>query len=435
MKIKKWIALLLIAMMTLTMVAGCGSNEEDDFTADPDVLVKPDDGSESKDDETPKNDNEDPDNNTEDPGNNTEEPGNNTEEPGNSTEDPDNNTENPGNNTEKPGNNIEEPENDGSNADVSALKADTSGTSVTFLMQNLRTTGNQTGNDPNERDPATLSAYNRNRRFKTMVQTHEPDVILCQEGTKAWINFFQTDEYFSKNYTLHYKYRSEAQSVLESTPVLYKTSKYTELDSGHFWLSETPNIESPSYEAGADHIRICTWVKLKDKSTGAVFYAYTAHVDTGGETPMKSMQQFYDLFNKAGKNEYCFVGGDFNFAYESAEYQMSVDWEEVMCIQDVAQNLADDGLCELGGLNGSLTGSYDTGESPDPTPGRDRQLDHIFARHMPNMTVDYYGFDYTHYDYPADNVAAGYISDHYGFIAKFRIGTKQDYSAYHVDRD
>lgn len=425
MKLKRWIACLLIALMTLTMVSGCGNNENDDFTADPDTLVNPDSGETDK---PSKEESEDPKEKNEKPEEDIEEPKEDAEEP---KEDPEGPKEEPEKNEED----AETPKGDDAGKDMNALKADKSGTPVTFLMQNLRTTGNQIGNDPNEREPATLSAYNRNRRFRTMVKTHEPDVILCQEGTKAWINFFQTDEYFSKNYTLHYKYRSESQSVLESTPVLYKTDKYQELDSGHFWLSETPSIESPSYEAGADHIRICTWVKLKDKATGAVFYAYTAHVDTGGETPMKSMQQFYDLFNKAGKNEYCFVGGDFNFDYESVEYQMSVDWDEVMCIQDVAQNLADDGLCKLGSLNGSLTGSYDTGASPDPTPGRDRQLDHIFARHMPHMTVDYYGFDYTHYDYPADKVAAGYISDHYGFIAKFRIGTEQDYSAYHTDRD
>ncbi|MBQ8600172.1 MAG: hypothetical protein IJ407_02175, partial [Clostridia bacterium] len=393
MKLKKWIALFLIAVMTLTPLTGCDSSGGEDFSADGnDYTIQTNNPSDNN--KEPTDDTEEPKDDTEEPKDDTEEPKDDTEEPKDDTEEPKDDTEEPKDDTEAPKDDSKEP-----GTDVSTLKADTSGTPVTFLMQNLRTTGNQTGNSPTERDPATNSAYNRNRRFKTMVQTHQPDVILCQEGTKAWINFFQTDEYFSKNYTLLYKWRSESQSVLESTPVLYKTDKYEELGSGHFWLSETPDVESPSYEA-APNVRICTWVKLKDKTTNAVFYAYTAHVDTGGETPAKSMQQFYDLFNEAGKDEYCFVGGDFNFKYESAEYQMAVNWEEVMCIQDVAQNLADDGLCEVSELKGSLTGGFSEGTSPDPNVGGAGQLDHLFAKHMPNMTIDYYGFDYTHYDYP-----------------------------------
>ena len=428
MKFKRWIALLLIAVMTLVTVTGCGNKEDDDFTAESDKLLDLDSGDDT--DEPDKEENTKGD--TDEPKEDTDEPTDDNEEPKDDTVDTKDDTEEPKDDTEEPKDDTEEPKNDISDKDISALKADTSGTPITFLMQNLRTTGNQTADAPTD---SSNSPYNRTNRFKTMVQTHEPDVLLCQEGTKAWINFFQTDEYFTKNYTLLYKYRSESQSVLESTPVLYKTSKYTELDSGHFWLSETPNVESVSYEAGEGHIRICTWVKLKDKSTGAVFYAYTAHVDTNGETPMKSMQQFYDLFNKAGKNEYCFVGGDFNFKYESAEYKMSIDWEEVMAVQDVALNLADDGLCEVGEFKGSLTGGFSDGISPDPNVGGAGQLDHFFARHMSNMTFDYFAFDYTHYDNSANNVAAGYISDHYGLLAKVRIGTGQDYSAYHIDRD
>ena len=102
-------------------------------------------------------------------------------------------------------------------------------------------------------------------------------------------------------------------------------------------------------------------------------------------------------------------------------------------------------MCELGGANGSLhtryaadddpntpsiDESYFHGVFPDPNPGRKRQLDHIFAKNHPHMAVDYWGFDYTDYEDPVNQVEKGYISDHYGLVCKVRINTQVDYSRY-----
>ena len=51
-------------------------------------------------------------------------------------------------------------------------------------------------------------------------------------------------------------------------PIFFLKTGYELLDSGTFWLSDTP--DEPSFGPGAAIIRACTWVKLKNRLTGDV---------------------------------------------------------------------------------------------------------------------------------------------------------------------
>lgn len=301
---------------------------------------------------------------------------------------------------------------------------------LTLITQNLRTSGSQKG-IRGERFGISNEVYNRARRFRKMVQKHQPDVILAQEGTPGWITFFENDPYFTEHYTLLYQYRAARQVIQESTPLLFKKARFELLDSGHFWLSATPDRESESYEAGKDHIRISTWATLKDKESEQECTFFTTHVDTGGITPMASIKQYTDFFEELGPEAFAFVGGDYNFTYRGPVYSQVVDWNNFMDLQDIALNLHRVRRCKLGKLKGTLTGGWKDGISPDPNPGRMRQLDYIMAKPNPYFTVDSYEVEYTHFDSPEENVVPGYISDHYGIVAKIRIGTEGDFSPYH----
>lgn len=64
----------------------------------------------------------------------------------------------------------------------------------------------------------------------------------------------------------------------EHAAIFFKKSKYTLLDSGDFWLSSTPNIPSKSWDAPCCN-RICSWIKLEDKTSKRSFYIFNAHYD------------------------------------------------------------------------------------------------------------------------------------------------------------
>lgn len=67
----------------------------------------------------------------------------------------------------------------------------------------------------------------------------------------------------------------------EMTAVLYQKSRLLPLESGHFWLSETPDVPaSKSWDSSLP--RIATWVKFFDRTTQRPFYYYNTHFDHRG---------------------------------------------------------------------------------------------------------------------------------------------------------
>ena len=446
---KRSICFLLIAVLSLSLLSGCATKKEEELGVAED-WVGVADGEEKTEPDTEKKpasnqaENKNPASEEKDPANDKQEAVD--------KKDPVSDKKEPTGEQKTPVDEQKDPYPDEKEPEETPITKEESGTPITFLMQNLRTAGNQTGLDINERSGGDLNLYRRKYRFKQLVLKQDPDVILAQECTQGWLDFFQTDEYFAKTYTVLWVWRSKDGSVMQATPLLYKTKKYTMMESGHFWFSETPKTPSPSHgytmADGEGHFRPCTWAKLKDKSTGAVFYAYSIHMDAGNDTcGTKSMNQIFELFEKIGKDAYAFLGGDFNFGFRDKYYDLAVDTEYQVDLQNMAANMKEDGLCEIGGANGSLHTKYDQeddpetplaenyfhGIFPDPNPGRKRQLDHIFAKIHPHMAVDYWGFDYTDYEDPAHQVEQGYISDHYGLVCKVRIGTEPDYSRYHYE--
>lgn len=438
MKINRLFCLFLILVLCLTSLSGCKGVEEEDFGV-VDSIEEGDESTESKEDEVSKDEPKEEDPKNEDPKDDDpkEEDPKNEDPIEDDPKEEDPKDDDPIEETPKEEDPKEETpaEPDEGEEDLPPITKESSGTAVTFMMQNLKTAGNQTGLNPDEREASEKNLYRRKFRFKQMVLNHDPDVILAQECTPGWLKFFETDPYFANTYTIVWTYRKPGSAVEMATPVLYKTNQYKAMSSGHFWYSDTPKIPSPTHgytEAdGETHYRHCSWVQLRDKKTGDAFYAYSVHMDAGNEiVAYKSMSQLLKIFDDLGKDAYAFIGGDFNFGFRDTYYNMAVDFEKQTDLQDMAHNMNADGLCELGGANGSLHSTYDSNTIPDPNPGRKRQLDHIFAKNHPNFAVDYWGFDYTDYEDAANQVKKGFISDHYGLVCKVRINTQVDYSRY-----
>ena len=63
----------------------------------------------------------------------------------------------------------------------------------------------------------------------------------------------------------------------EYAAVFYLKAKYKVVDSGNFWLSETP--DEPSYGPGAAYKRVCTWVILMNRSTKQKYVHINTHFD------------------------------------------------------------------------------------------------------------------------------------------------------------
>lgn len=72
--------------------------------------------------------------------------------------------------------------------------------------------------------------------------------------------------------------REDGRSEGEFCPIFYRRSRLRVAGGGTFWLSESP--DTPGSRAwGAWHPRICTWVRLVDRTRDVAFFVYNLHLD------------------------------------------------------------------------------------------------------------------------------------------------------------
>ncbi len=111
----------------------------------------------------------------------------------------------------------------------------------------------------------------------------EADSIGIQEGTPEWMATLK--ETVSEKYAFVGQGR-DGPDEGEYSAIFYLKDKYDVVDSGTFWLSETPDKMSYGWDAACR--RICTWAKLKNKETGKEYVHMNSHFDHVGVTARKN---------------------------------------------------------------------------------------------------------------------------------------------------
>ena len=146
------------------------------------------------------------------------------------------------------------------------------------------------------------------------IYNYDPDTFGVQEAHIGWMKALRAclPEYESIGIG-----RDDGKEAGEFSAVFYKKDKYELLDSGSFWLSETPEKPGKGWDAAC--IRICSWAKLKEKATGREFVHLNTHLDHVG---LVAMQKGAELVAERGKaiaqGHPAFFTGDFNVTPESA---------------------------------------------------------------------------------------------------------------------
>ncbi len=108
---------------------------------------------------------------------------------------------------------------------------------------------------------------------ETMVKS-KADSIGVQEATTDWMKTLRAE---LKDYASVGVGRDDGKDGGEHSAIFYLKDKYNLIDSGTFWLSETPDV--PSKDWGSSLNRICTWAILENKSTGQKYVHLNSHFD------------------------------------------------------------------------------------------------------------------------------------------------------------
>lgn len=103
----------------------------------------------------------------------------------------------------------------------------------------------------------------------------------------------------------------------EYSALWYKRDHFELLDSGYFWLSETPEVAGSKGWDGACE-RVASWAKLKDKISGKEYFTLNTHLDHIGVVARREgISLILDRVNKLSDGLPVIVTGDFNSEPES----------------------------------------------------------------------------------------------------------------------
>lgn len=158
---------------------------------------------------------------------------------------------------------------------------------------------------------------NRIERVAGLIGRHAPDTIGLQEAHEGWMDALTAA-------LPEYDYvgvgRDDGERGGEFSPVFFRKDRFSVLNSGTFWLSETPDLPSKGWDAACR--RVCTYAQLFDKQEQKAFFHYNTHLDHVGGTAQIEGAKL--IVKAAAENASLpvLVTGDFNITPGSDVYQI-----------------------------------------------------------------------------------------------------------------
>lgn len=252
---------------------------------------------------------------------------------------------------------------------------------VKIISYNIRTLSDDGENSWQFRREAT----------KNMLERHSPDAFGLQEARLPHMQYIDS---VCPQYARVGVARDDGKERGEFMAIYYKKERFELLDSGTFWLSETPDKVSRGWDAAYN--RITTWVKLRDKSTGKEFFYFNTHFDHRGRVAQTESAKLIvkKIKEIAGDKYPIFLTGDFNVEVDNEILRPLFD---SMNYARTTAPISDN------------KGSYNAYGKVD----RDIIIDHIFYSDCGAVCNEFRTLD--------GDYGAKFISDHYPVEAVFTL--------------
>ena len=167
--------------------------------------------------------------------------------------------------------------------------------------------------------------------------------------------------------------RDDGKEAGEYSCIFYKRDRMRLLDSGTFWLSETPDSVSFGWDAACR--RVCSWGKFKMRKGGLTFYFFNLHMDHVGIIARREAAKLVvDRIRTIAKGAPVVLTGDFN----------------VDQTNEIFRTFSQSGLLHdtyaYARLRFAENGTF---VDFDPDAKTSERIDHIFV--SPRFKVEHYG--------------------------------------------
>ncbi|NMP38385.1 MAG: endonuclease/exonuclease/phosphatase family protein [Clostridiales bacterium] len=227
------------------------------------------------------------------------------------------------------------------------------------------------------------------------INEYHPDSFGVQEADPPWMTALSS---LLPEYAHVGVGRDDGKNSGEYSAVFYLKDKYELLDSGTFWISETP--EEPSFGWGAACRRVCTYAILKNTETGETYAHYNTHLDHVSEEARANGANL--IMERIASCEYpAVLTGDFNLG-EGCDIYNNI----------VAGPLADSKFAAPDTMSHGTYNGFSTNDISDNAP-----IDFIFFTESSMTALRYRVLPYNIFD-------NGPVSDHYPIYADLKINSQ-----------
>lgn len=240
-------------------------------------------------------------------------------------------------------------------------------------------------------DLGNLTAEDRYDDIEAVIEKGRPDSIGLQEATPGWMDYLKAN---LEDYAYVGVGRDDGVNTGEYAAIFYLKDKYTAVDSGTFWLSETPEV--PSMGWGADCYRICTWVILENNETKEAYVHMNSHFDFANDNVKYNSGRLINEKAKEFGNLPVVFTADMNFSEGSDYYTSFIDAGVFSDTKHAAEDTID----------------YLTYHDRMPLIHTDSVIDFIMINNM---------FDAQVYRVVTAATEGHYVSDHFPLYADIRI--------------
>jgi endonuclease/exonuclease/phosphatase family metal-dependent hydrolase len=234
--------------------------------------------------------------------------------------------------------------------------------------------------------------------FGDIFARHDPDLIGLQELTPLGNEVEQILAQAPGFEAIYFA--PENELPYPDALILYRSTRFTVIESGSYWLSPTPDMPLSTGFAPPQFPRLVVWARLLDGAAGREIYFATTHFDNNSPSQERSAPLVRERTLPFVEDRPVIVVGDFNSRPNSTAYEM----------------LTDDSTDDFGFQDSFDLAEWHLVANQQPLPAYDitDRIDHIFLAGR--------GVTWVVNDWAADLTIYGpnqrYPSDHFPIIAQ-----------------
>ena len=166
----------------------------------------------------------------------------------------------------------------------------------------------------NPGDTGELTWLARRDQAAQVIREDKADVIGLQEAFRSMLDDIAVRV---PGYEEIGVGREDGKTTGEYAAILVKKDRFNVMDSGTFWLSDTPTV--PNSTTWKNRVtRICSWAKLEERTTKRLLFFYNTHLDhESQEAREKGVAMILDHIAALPEDTAVIFTGDFNAAEDN----------------------------------------------------------------------------------------------------------------------